>query len=665
MKLLSLRPRFAAILLLIGLLACAVVGVLRIREEHHMNRTELAMDYGDFLDLANSYGYDPRNFLIALRRSGVTSLALSEELGANVVTDGNGYVVDGATLREQARIAMPTDPLLAGLVHSGRVDTHAIYLLVNRASTFARYKAMLGLHFEAKSVMVLRNRAPYLIEVKTELPYFAQLGLGIPARQLALAHELGFLVIPRFQNDERYGPAQIDALFASLGDPHMISTVIFFGLRNQVIGYPDHIDAMANLFDTHAYNFGTIEVYDKSQIQKGSTHLAQLIPGRTVRVQAIAKTELDKLRYNEILARYELGVRERNVRVVYLRPLGHRDGEKTLERTNLDFVHDLATSLQHEGFRLGRATPIGAYLGDNALLVGIASLAVPSIAILLLAWLGFYRPQYAAWAYGLWFALFAGGMVTHHLLLARSILALLGALLFATATFAVLSGAFNAVPKATFGAQVRASLGWTLLATGIALLGALVVVGILSTPMTMEEIIPFRGVKLVLGLPPLIALALYVFSGRFGNRQSVEDVALTPVRVVHLIMLAAVGVAGALLVMRSGNTSDIAPSGFELLVRRDLTELLSVRPRFKEFLVGVPLLMLLPAFLPTQRRAIGWLLALGLGVGIGDVIDTFSHLHTPVLISLFRVVNGLTIGVFIGILGIWILRRVFGSRTLT
>ena len=58
-----------------------------------------------------------------------------------------------------------------------------------------------------------------------------------------------------------------------------------------------------------------------------------------------------------------------------------------------------------------------------------------------------------------------------------------------------------------------------------------------------------------------------------------------------------------------------------------------------------------------HRRAIGWLLALGIGVGIGDVIDTFSHLHTPLEISLLRVVNGLIIGAIIGIIVIAIYRR--------
>ena len=58
-----------------------------------------------------------------------------------------------------------------------------------------------------------------------------------------------------------------------------------------------------------------------------------------------------------------------------------------------------------------------------------------------------------------------------------------------------------------------------------------------------------------------------------------------------------------------------------------------------------------------HRRVAGWLLALGIGVGIGDVIDTFSHLHTPLLISMQRIGNGVAIGAILGVLVIWIYRR--------
>jgi hypothetical protein len=123
--------------------------------------------------------------------------------------------------------------------------------------------------------------------------------------------------------------------------------------------------------------------------------------------------------------------------------------------------------------------------------------------------------------------------------------------------------------------------------------------------------------------------------------------------------------AGALLLVRSGNDSEVSPSPFELGFRHLLTATLSVRPRFKEFLIGFPAMMVLPALLPPHRRAVGWLLALCIGVGIGDVIDTFSHLHTPIEISVLRILNGLVAGAIVGSALIWIYRRVVYGRSLS
>jgi hypothetical protein len=329
----------------------------------------------------------------------------------------------------------------------------------------------------------------------------------------------------------------------------------------------------------------------------------------------------------------------------------------SIERTNVEMVRQIADDLRGHGFRLGRAAPIPLYRGNNRILIGLAALAVPSIFVLLLGWYGWYRPSYAIAAYVLTVLVYALGVATHHDLLARSILALAGALLFSAAAFTALAGAFYERPRARFGAQFVRSLVWTLVGTGVALLGALVVVGLMSSPLVMEEVERFRGVKAVLAAPPVIALLLYLFTDRFDSNVEDPKAALaSPVRIYQLIVGIVVIAVGGLVLMRSGNQSDIAPSQFELALRHHLTAVLSVRPRFKEFVLGFPLMMLLPALTVAHRRAVGLLLALGIGVGIGDVIDTFSHLHTPVLISLLRVANGLVIGVVIGALAVAIYR---------
>jgi hypothetical protein len=49
-----------------------------------------------------------------------------------------------------------------------------------------------------------------------------------------------------------------------------------------------------------------------------------------------------------------------------------------------------------------------------------------------------------------------------------------------------------------------------------------------------------------------------------------------------------------------------------------------------------------------DRRRWGWLFVLAAGMGLGDLIDTFSHLHTPLLVGIERVINGGVLGALIG-----------------
>jgi uncharacterized integral membrane protein len=237
------------------------------------------------------------------------------------------------------------------------------------------------------------------------------------------------------------------------------------------------------------------------------------------------------------------------------------------------------------------------------------------------------------------------------------VLALAGGIVFPVAGFVAVAPAFRAAPAASARDALLGGLRVLAVALAVTLGGALVVIGLLSTPLTMMEIDRFSGVKLVLAAPPLIALLLYLFTSRWGARVTPAALAALPVTVLQLTAGIVLLGAGFLILARSGNQSDIAPSGLELALRAHLTTLLQVRPRFKEFVAGFPALMLVSALLPADRVRWGWLFALAIGLGLADVVDTFSHLHTPLAISLLRVVNGALIGIVVGAVAIVAYRR--------
>lgn len=647
--------RLLLAVLAVGLLACLYVGARRERHEHRANRVEIVMDDQDFQSLARSYAYDQRAFLIALRRAGLTSLAVAEELGGQVSSAPNAVVYSGTSLLDQAKLTGFRDPVFGRLAVHG-IRTDEVYLVAYDAPTAARYARELALKFSPHAVRVLRGGVPAVYAIRTQPDYFASVGLGLPDDRVALAKELGLRLVPRLQNDERFRAPQIDALLRNAALRHNAHTVIFFGLRNQVLGYPDAIDATANALRADALAFGTIETYDVKQNQAGSETLARDLPDRTVRVQAIAKPEQDKLRPEEIVQRYDLGVRERNVRVVYLRPFAHQWDGRSIEATNVELVSRIAQGVRAAGLRVGTASPFERFV-TRPWEIALASLAVPAVLLLLLAEFGIGNRRWLIAFVAADLLLVLAGFATHHDLAVRKLLALAGGIAFPVAAFAAIAPAFAAPRAPSTGAAILDGIRVLTIATVVTLCGALVVVGLLSTPLTMLEVDRFSGVKLVLAVPPLLCLLLYLFTPRWGSKLTPGSLSATPVNVLQLAAAAVLLGAGYLVLARSGNQSDITPSAFELALRSHLTTILQVRPRFKEFIVGFPALMLLPALVPADRVRWGWLFALAIGVGLGDVVDTFSHLHTHLAVSLLRLVNGAVIGIVAGAIAVAAYRR--------
>jgi len=645
------------VLLAIGLLASLYVSVARERHEHAARTVEIAMDDGDFAALARSYDIDQRAWLTEMHRAGLTSLAVSEELGGNLPADPGGSVYAGSALLDQSRMTPLGDPLFAALARAHALRDDTMYLIAYDAPTARRLAAQVALKFAPSAVRVLRSRLPIVWAIRSQADYVAAEGFGLPDDRMALAAQVGLRLAPRLQNDEGFTPAQIDRLLSEAIGSQKASTAIFFGLRNEVLGYPDEMEAAALSLEEHHLNFGTIESYDPKQDQLGNEDLAKHMPERLVRVQAIAKPEADKLTPEEIIERYLLGVNERNIRVVYLRPFAHRWNGRSIEATNVEIVRRIAEGVRKSGKQLGTASPFPKF-EVRPIEIVLASLAVPAIVLFVLALAGIeHRALLVLLVVGD-LVLVAGGYLTHHDMLVRKLLALTAGLAFPSAGFLAIGWAFrgDAGPLRTPNPYLRGIVA-LVVSIGVTLGGALVITGLLSTPLTMTEIDRFAGVKYVLVGPALLALVLYFFTDRFGGRLDWRTAGDAPVRVVQLV-LGIVLLAGAYLVLqRSGNQSDIAPSSFELALRAHLTTLLQVRPRFKEFAFAFPALMLVPALLPADRRRWGWLFVLAIGVGLGDVIDTFSHLHTPLHIGILRLAIGSVLGGIAGLVLIAIYRR--------
>jgi hypothetical protein len=174
----------------------------------------------------------------------------------------------------------------------------------------------------------------------------------------------------------------------------------------------------------------------------------------------------------------------------------------------------------------------------------------------------------------------------------------------------------------------------------VTLLGGLIIASLLFDGAFMQRIVDIPLVKTVMLVPVLLSLGI-VFPiktlGAFWRR---------PLETRHIFILCVLLSIFVVLMVRAGNTSNDWARP-DLGMRQWLESALSVRPRTKEFLFGQPLLF--AGFASGNP----WMIWLGM-IGQVSVINTFLHAHTPVVLSLIRVVYGTLLG---GALG-WVLAYV-------
>jgi len=121
----------------------------------------------------------------------------------------------------------------------------------------------------------------------------------------------------------------------------------------------------------------------------------------------------------------------------------------------------------------------------------------------------------------------------------------------------------------------------------------------------------------------------------------------------HLLIVTAAAFSFYYYLSRGGNAG--AVSEIELWFRDLLERLLYVRPRTKEFLIGLPVFVL-SIYLTGRFPKIGHYFFVIGSIGFLSIINTFSHLHTPLYISLIRSVYSLVLGFVIGLILIKIMK---------
>ncbi|MFQ9697042.1 MAG: DUF5693 family protein, partial [Zhenhengia sp.] len=181
--------------------------------------------------------------------------------------------------------------------------------------------------------------------------------------------------------------------------------------------------------------------------------------------------------------------------------------------------------------------------------------------------------------------------------------------------------------------------------------GALTIIGTISRTSFGLGIDIFAGVKVAMLLPIVLVVAIAYYQRHGLNFKYYKELLSNKVTYLALGLLGIAAVVLMIYTSRTGNTGSI--SSFELAFRQFLDTTLGVRPRTKEFLIGHPA-MIIMLYYGYKEKYIP-LLVLGI-IGQISLVNTYAHIHTPVMISLIRSAYGIVFGLIIGMIAIYVIK---------
>lgn len=175
-------------------------------------------------------------------------------------------------------------------------------------------------------------------------------------------------------------------------------------------------------------------------------------------------------------------------------------------------------------------------------------------------------------------------------------------------------------------------------AVAVTLVGIWFIVVLLNGNQFLLGIDSFRGVKLVY-IVPMAFIALYAI---WGSLKFLMDM---NVKYWHMMIFALIAVLGLYYISRTGNAGTV--SALELQARQLLEQILYVRPRTKEFLIGFPLFVV-ALYVAKRNVKASLFILIPAVIGFLSMVNTFTHLHIPLSISLLRSVYSIIFGFIIG-----------------
>ncbi|HLW59591.1 MAG TPA: DUF5693 family protein [bacterium] len=647
----------------VGLLAALIVLAHRQHLEQSYRTVEITVDGDDWTTLGRRTGTAPGVLYDALYRAGARSVTVYSASLRRLADSGRVTYLTGADVTNAARTSPIVGPL-GDLLRGNRIQPGDTYVAGPRPlleQIRIGLSAQLLPHMGTARATILDGSAPVL-EIQGRGQELEDDSIGLLSEDVAAIREHHLAVEARIKNLHEVAPDGLEAFFARLRSAGERFTLIFDG--NQVLGFDQLIPDVAAQMKSAGFAFGQIESFTARRRQRGDLDLARAVAPAVIRVFSLTPDELAGLSPDDARDKFVLAARERNVRILYIRPFLATSAGIDEVQANVDYVESISNDLRGAGFQMGKASslPFEPIFPLWVVLMALGTLAASAIAVAegarLLGRPVPARPLYVGVGIGL--VLTVGVLAAHHLTLWSQALAFLAALAFPTLSLMGLlpavgpaaprPGADGGRARISGGGMIARSIGRLWALSGVTALGGVMVAALLSQWSFMMEIREFLGVKLA-HIVPVAVLGLLLVAAEAPPGQlwpRLRAWGRRPLLLEYGVAFIVVGIAAVFALGRTGNAGLPVLGSVELRTRVILEHLVIARPRTKEFLIGDPFMVL--TFALAMLGARRWLLPAALIGAVGQVglVNSFSHIHTPLVYIILRTIYALAIGSAIG-----------------
>lgn len=636
---------FLLIMIFLTFIASIPNVVTKIQTESNNEKVEIIVNYKSIYSSESESGETIEEDMIQnLKMAGVSSIGLNENSLKELEFRQLIGVYSGARLRSQ--IGLSTENV------NMEIQKNNTYIVIPEHE---KQKDVLQTIRKSKlgNTHVFLGSEKYIVEIEqTYNQIYEKPLLYLESDLEHLSYH--FFIIPRISND--WGE-RISLLTAQLNDWNIkkpLSFVLFEG--EEVVGYKNET-TMTNE-PIKKLGVGVIEVFDAKFKQKGIDEYAKDTNYDTVRTHSIPAYKLvTEEENNKKIQRLVIkAIKERNVRAIYINlPPIKVETEASIGEylTNVQkSVEPIRQALVDEGFEIGQAQPFVEKKKSNINIIGTVASLLGAIYLLFLSIGQLFNAANKKLSNNLFLLMIGSGTMTvitwsfGDTMNTVSMLASLGITILVPVWSSLI------VLKVLEDKENKDILKeMTIPIITLFVIGVVYLTSINHGIEFITYIVPFKGVSATLLVPPILVAAIMYAK----NKPNVKKILHHKLRVIDVLVFGLLVGLVAFYEMRSGNGGILLP--FEAIVRNYLEDVLPVRPRTKEIFFAFPLLIVVVG-LWRQNGKIKYLLPL-VTIGFSSVMNTFTHFHTPLYISVLRTVFSVTMGFVIGILILTILKIIF------